>query len=48
MSSHITSAFDVEDIGMRDPAIVALTDAGRRVDDVAAPFGLTATCVSVG
>src|SRR5450759_1201903 len=28
--------FDVDDIGMRNLAIVALTDAGRRVDEVAA------------
>jgi len=39
--------FDVDDIGMRNLAIVALTDAGRRVDEVAALFGLTATYVSM-
>jgi hypothetical protein len=39
--------FDVADIGMRNLAIVALTDAGRRVDEVAAVFGLTATYVSM-
>src|SRR5450759_1680708 len=33
--------------GMRNLAIVALTDAGRRVDEVAAVFGLTATYVSI-
>src|SRR5680860_531294 len=38
--------FDADDIGMRNLAIVALTDAGRRVDEVAAVFGLTATYVS--
>ena len=32
---------------MRNLAIVALTDAGRRVDEVAALFGLTATYVSM-
>ena len=32
---------------MRNLAIVALTDAGRRVDEVAAVFGLTATYVSM-
>ena len=39
--------FDVDDIGMRNLAIVALTDAGRRVDEVAALLGLTATYVSM-
>ena len=39
--------YDVDDIGMRNLAIVALTDAGRRVDEVAAVFGLTATYVSM-
>lgn len=39
--------YDVADIGMRNLAIVALTDAGRRVDEVAAVFGLTATYVSI-
>ena len=38
--------FDVDDVGMRNLAIVALTDAGRRVGEVAALFGLTATYVS--
>ena len=32
---------------MRNLAIVALTDAGRRVDEVAGVFGLTATYVSI-
>ena len=32
---------------MRNLAIVVLTDAGRRVDEVAAVFGLTATYVSI-
>lgn len=35
--------YDVADSGMRNLAIVALTDAGRRVDEVARVFGLTAT-----
>ena len=35
------------DTGMRNLAIVALTDAGRRVDEVAAVFSLTATYVSM-
>ena len=39
--------FDVADIGMGNLAIVALTDAGRRVDEVAEVFGLTATYVSM-
>src|SRR5665647_473995 len=39
--------YEVDDIGMRNLAIVALTDAGRRVDEVARVFGLTATYVSI-
>jgi DNA-binding CsgD family transcriptional regulator len=39
--------FDVTDIGMRNLAIVALTDAGRSVTEVAAVFELTATYVSM-
>lgn len=39
--------YEVDDLGMRNLAIVALTDAGRRVDEVAAVFGLTATYVSM-
>ena len=39
--------YDSDDLGMRNLAIVALTDAGRRVDEVAAVFGLTATYVSM-
>src|SRR5664279_4890456 len=39
--------FEVQDIGMRNLAIVALTDAGRRVDEVAQVFDLTATYVSM-
>src|ERR1035437_9719714 len=39
--------YEVEDIGMRNLAIVALTDAGRRVDEVARIFDLTATYVSM-
>ena len=35
--------YEADDIGMCNQAIVALTDAGRRVDEVAAGFGLTAT-----
>jgi len=39
--------YEVGDTGMRNLAIVALTDAGRRVDEVAAVFGLSATYVSI-
>jgi hypothetical protein len=39
--------YEIEDIGMRNLAIVALTDAGRRVDEVAQVFDLTATYVSM-
>src|SRR5680860_503935 len=39
--------YDAGDTGMRNLAIVALTDANRRVDEVAAVFGLTATYVSI-
>ena len=39
--------YEVGDTGMRNLAIVALTDAGRRVDEAAAVFGLTATYVSM-
>jgi transposase len=39
--------FEVGDTGMRNLAIVAMTDAGRRVDEVAAVFGLSATYVSI-
>src|SRR5665647_3520395 len=39
--------YEADDIGMRNLAIVALTDAGRRVEEVAAVFGLTATYVSI-
>ena len=39
--------YEAEDIGMRNLAIVALTDAGRRVDEVARVFDLTATYVSM-
>src|SRR5450759_44948 len=39
--------FDGADIGMRNLAIVALTDAGRRIDEVAEVFELTATYVSM-
>jgi len=39
--------FDAADIGMRNLAIVALTDAGRRIDEVAEVFELTATYVSM-
>ncbi|MGV0990589.1 helix-turn-helix domain-containing protein, partial [Limnohabitans sp.] len=39
--------FDSDDTGMRNLAIVALTDAGRRIDEVAELFGLTATYVSM-
>lgn len=39
--------YEAGDTGMRNLAIIALTDAGRRVDEVAAVFGLTATYVSI-
>ena len=39
--------YEEGDTGMRNLAIVALTDAGRRVDEVASVFGLTATYVSM-
>ena len=39
--------YDAADTGMRNLAVVALTDAGRRVDEVAAVFGLSATYVSI-
>ena len=39
--------FDVADTGMRNLALVALTDAGRSVTEVAAVFGVTATNVSM-
>ena len=39
--------YEADDIGMRNLAIVALTDAGRRVDEVARVFDLTATYVSM-
>ena len=39
--------YDADDTGMRNLAIVALTDAGRGVGEVAAVFGLTATYVSI-
>lgn len=39
--------FEQADAGMRNLAIVSLTDAGRRVGEVAALFGLSATYVSI-
>ncbi|MBA2694396.1 MAG: hypothetical protein H0U62_00750 [Actinobacteria bacterium] len=39
--------YDAGDTGMRNLAIVAMTEAGRRVDEVAAVFGLSATYVSI-
>ncbi len=39
--------YDSDDTGIRNLAIVALTDAGRRVDEAAAVFGLSATYVSI-
>ncbi len=39
--------YDSDDIGMRNLAIVALTDAKAPVKDVATAFGLTATYVSI-
>ena len=39
--------YAADDTGMRNLAIVALTDADQRVDEVAAVFGLSATYVSI-
>ena len=39
--------YDSDDTGMRNLAVVALTDAGRRINEVAAVFGLSATYVSI-
>lgn len=39
--------YEAGDTGMRNLAIVALTDAKQRVDEVAELFGLTATYVSI-
>lgn len=39
--------YEADDTGMRNLAIVALTDAGPRIDEVARLFGLTATYVSM-
>ena len=39
--------YDADDLGMRNVAIVALTDAKQSVNSVAAVFGLTATYVSI-
>src|SRR5664279_1785564 len=39
--------YEADDTGMRNLAIVALTDVGRRIDEVALLFGLTATYVSM-
>ncbi len=39
--------YDTDDLGMRNLAIVALTDAKQPIKDVAAAFGLTATYVSI-
>ena len=39
--------YDEADTGMRNLAVGVITDAGRRVDEVAAVFGLTAKHVSI-
>jgi hypothetical protein len=39
--------YDSDDLGMRNMAIVALTDAKQPIKDVAAAFGMTATYVSI-
>jgi transposase len=39
--------YDSDDLGMRNLAIVALTDAKQPIKDVAAAFGMTATYVSM-
>jgi hypothetical protein len=44
---YVVYDFDVADTGMRDLAVVVLTDDGRSVTEVAAVFGVTATYVSM-
>jgi len=39
--------FDIDDLGMRNLAIVALTDAKQSIKDVAAAFGMTPNYVSM-
>src|SRR5664279_1106893 len=39
--------YDADDKGMRNLAIVSLTDTGLRIKDVARVFGLSATYVSI-
>lgn len=42
-----SNRYDACDLGMRNLALVALTDAGRRVDEVAAVFRVSATYGSI-
>ncbi|MGH9225717.1 MAG: hypothetical protein ACRD2W_18465, partial [Acidimicrobiales bacterium] len=44
---HLVSRYDSADIGMRNLAVVALTDAGHPGIEVAACFGLTPVYVSM-
>lgn len=44
---YVVSRFDTADLGMRNLAVVALTDAGHAGIDVAACFGITAVYVSM-
>src|SRR5665648_1184266 len=45
--NSLVCRYESDDNGMRNLVIVALTDAGRRIDEVARIFGLTATYVSI-
>jgi len=45
--NSLVCRYESDDNGMRNLVIVALTDAGRRIDEVARVFGLTATYVSI-
>src|SRR5665648_312662 len=45
--NSLVCRYERDDNGMRNLVIVALTDAGRRIDEVARVFGLTATYVSI-
>jgi Transposase DDE domain len=44
---YLVARFDSDDIGMRNLAVVALTDAGHSGTEVAACFGITAVYVSM-
>src|SRR5674476_157636 len=45
--NSLVCRYESDDNRMRNLVIVALTDAGRRIDEVARVFGLTATYVSI-